>query len=129
MLRRPFCGQIFEDSKQVYAGALFYISPGSVGVVILALHALVEAFQCFLDTDGLVTIRIIKHYAHRLVTRVTNCLHPRVLLGDVVAVRGRIAPLDFQGVSAHQGNLRRKVSAFCRVYLECEPDRSRGISP
>src|SRR6266704_1260207 len=112
MLRHPFCGQAFEDSKQVNFGALLYVSPGSVGVMILALHALVEAFQGFLDANSLIAIWIIKHHPHRLVTSITNRLHPRMLLGDMIAIRGCIAPLDFQAIAAHQAIHAEKIWLF-----------------
>src|SRR5208282_2932857 len=58
MLRRPFCGQVFQDAEQVHARAPLHVRPSRIGVVIFALHAFIETLQRLLDSDGLLAIRV-----------------------------------------------------------------------
>ena len=66
--------------------------------VVLAARASVEGFKRVLDSPGLLSIRIVEHYTDGLVYSSFDVLHPRMLFGDMIAIRWSVTPLNLYGV-------------------------------
>ena len=67
--------------------------------MVFPIGTYVECFQRFLNSLRLCSIRVVKHHANRFVARIFDALHAGMLLGNVVAVRRRITPFDFNCIA------------------------------
>ena len=85
------------------------MEPRLVAVVVAPTDPGIERREGFLDSDCLFSVRVIEHHSDRSVPGGRNRLNPRVLLRDVIAVRGGVTPLDFYRVGgARRSTLLRR---------------------
>lgn len=79
--------QLTQNSTQIDVSASFDVIPCRSAVVVLAANALIQIFECLLNTNRLDSVRIVKHCSYGRVSSVVDSPNSSMLFRDVVASR------------------------------------------
>ena len=91
--------------------------------MVLARNPFVKGFERGLDTDGVLTLRVVEHHTNRFQPSISDGLHAGVLFCDVVAIGRGIAPFDLDRITeltSVAGLARYEVSAYARPGHRCQ---------